>query len=76
MSLGSPIAQAVALEGCAASAGQALACAFSSSDEYEAALIAQRRAEGRYAPRRSWKRTVAYATAIAAALAIILFVLV
>ena len=40
------------LEAFAQSAGQALACAFSSSDEYEAAVIAERRAEGRYGSRR------------------------
>jgi hypothetical protein len=39
------------LEAFAESAGRALACAFSSSDEYEAAVIAERRAEGRYASR-------------------------
>jgi hypothetical protein len=39
---------AVPLEAFAESAGRALACMFSSSDEYEAALIAERRAEGRY----------------------------
>ena len=34
---------------------------FSSSDEYETALITERRAQGRYAPpKRSW-RTVAFA---------------
>ena len=40
------------LEAFAQSAGRALACAFSSSDEYEAAVIAERRAEGRYGSRR------------------------
>jgi hypothetical protein len=39
---------AVPLEASVESAGRALACMFSSSDEYEAALIAERRAEGRY----------------------------
>ena len=38
------------LETCAKSAGQALACPFSSSDEYEAAIIQARRAEGAYGP--------------------------
>ena len=38
------------LETCAKSAGQALACSFSSSDEYEAAIIQARRAEGAYGP--------------------------
>ena len=36
------------LEALAESAGRTLACGFSSSDEYEAAVIAERRAEGRY----------------------------
>jgi hypothetical protein len=39
------------LEAFAESAGRALACAFSSSEEYEAAIIAERRAEGRYGSR-------------------------
>jgi hypothetical protein len=39
------------LEASAESAGRALACGFSSSDEYEAAVIAERRAEGRYGSR-------------------------
>jgi hypothetical protein len=49
--VGHPTA-APTLEGCAEGAGRALACIFSSSDEYEAALIAERRAEGRYGLRR------------------------
>jgi hypothetical protein len=72
MSHGSSLAQSVALEGCALSAGAALACAFSSSDEYEAALIAKRRAEGRYGPRAQWRRTIAGAAAIAVALAVVI----
>jgi hypothetical protein len=65
-----PSAQWVALEGCAQSAGHALACAFSSSDEYEAALIAERRAEGRYGPRRH--RLLITTTAIALATAVVI----
>jgi len=38
------------LEACARSAGQALACPFSSSDEFEAAIIKARRAAGAYGP--------------------------
>ena len=38
------------LETCAKSAGQALACPFSSSDEFETAIISERRAEGAYGP--------------------------
>jgi hypothetical protein len=66
-----PAAQWVALEGCAQSAGHALACAFSSSDEYEAALIAERRAEGRYRPRQR-TRILITATAIALATAVLI----
>ena len=61
--------QSVLLEGCADSAGRALACMFSSSDEFEAALIAERRAEGRYGPRKYRKqKLVICAAAIALAL--------
>jgi hypothetical protein len=42
--------QALALD--AEQAGAAMACRYTSSDEYEAALIAERRAAGAYAPPR------------------------
>ena len=38
----------IALESAAASARSGFACMFSSSDEYETALITERRAQGRY----------------------------
>jgi hypothetical protein len=38
----------ISLEAAAASARGDLACMFSSSDEYETALISERRAQGRY----------------------------
>jgi len=41
------------LEAAAASARSGFACIFSSSDEYERALITERRARGRYATSRS-----------------------
>ena len=45
----------MSLEAAAASARGGFACLFSSSDEYETALITERRAQGRYAsPHRSW----------------------
>jgi hypothetical protein len=45
----------MSLEALAASARGGFACMFSSSDEYETALIAERRAQGRYErPHRSW----------------------
>jgi hypothetical protein len=45
----------MSLEATAASARAGFACMFSSSDEYETALITERRAQGRYAsPRSRW----------------------
>jgi hypothetical protein len=71
---GYPAAEWLALEGHAQSAGCALACPFSSSDEYEAALIAQRRAEGRYGPRRHGMLITAAAIALATAAVVALIV--
>ena len=67
--------QSLALEGCADSAGQALACMFSSSDEFEAALIAERRAEGRYGPRKYRKQTLIACAATAAAIAVAILII-
>jgi hypothetical protein len=45
----------IALETAAGSARSGFACMFSSSDEYETALITERRAQGRYnRPRTNW----------------------
>jgi len=45
----------LSLEADAASARGGFACLFSTSDEYESALITQRRAQGRYArPQSPW----------------------
>jgi hypothetical protein len=60
------------LEAFADSAGRALACAFSSSDEYEAAVIAERRAEGRYGSRYRPPLAVIYGVG-AAILTLVLF---
>jgi hypothetical protein len=43
----------MSLEAAAAAARGGFACMFSTSDEYESALISERRAQGRYAPPRS-----------------------
>ena len=59
---------AVALE---ASAGLALACAYSSSDEYEAELIRARRQAGAYDSPYRRQATIAFAVA-AAAVALVL----
>ena len=77
--MGRPLAVApsdpLALEACAAGAGAALACSFSSSDEFDAALIAERRAAGVYGPKRRRRALITWA-AIAAALALIAFLIV
>jgi hypothetical protein len=43
----------MSLEAAAASARGGFACMFSTSEEYETALITERRAQGRYEQRRS-----------------------
>jgi hypothetical protein len=48
-----PQAALMALEAAAMSARGGFACLFSSSDEYETALISERRAQGRYGRRQS-----------------------
>ncbi len=74
-SFASPHADLVALEAYAARAGAALACAYSSSAEYDAALIAERRAAGVYGPKRRRKQMLVTAAGIAAALAVIVFLI-
>jgi len=54
-----------ALEAHAERAGAALACAFSSSAEFDAALIAARRAAGIYGPRRHRRQILVTAAGIA-----------
>jgi hypothetical protein len=58
----------VSLEAAAASARGGFACMFSTSDEYEMALITERRAQGRYAHRRSrWPAVMLLGCALAIA---------
>jgi len=65
-----------ALEAYAARAGAAMACVYSSSAEFDAALIAERRAAGIYGPRRYRRQKLATAAAgIAAGLAVIAFLI-
>jgi hypothetical protein len=61
----------LALEAYAERAGAAMACAYSSSAEFDAALIAQRRAAGVYGPRRYRRQRLATAAGIVAGLAVI-----
>jgi hypothetical protein len=62
-------AELIALRAAAERAGLALACVFSSSAEYEADLIRERRAAGAYQPQRHKRNLVwtALATLILAA---------
>jgi hypothetical protein len=71
-----PDAAVLALEAYAQRAGAALACAYSSSAEFDAALIAERRAAGVYGPKRHRKQMLVTAAGIAAALAVIIFLVV
>jgi hypothetical protein len=61
---------AAALEIQVERAGTALACAFWSSAEFEAALIAARRAAGVYGPRRYRRRVFAASCAFVALMTI------
>ena len=72
---GNMAADVSVLEAYAASAGAALACAYSSSSEFDAALIAQRRAAGIYGPRRYRKQRLATLAGIAAGVAVIAFLI-
>ena len=51
-------ADLVALRAAAERAGTALACLFSSSDEFEAAVIQSRRAAGAFGPQRKRRQPV------------------
>jgi len=73
---GRPDAAVVALEAYAQRAGAALACAYSSSAEFDAALIAERRAAGVYGPKRRRKQMLITATGVAAGLAVIVLLIV
>ncbi len=66
----------MALEAYAQRAGAALACVYSSSAEFDAALIAERRAAGVYGPKRRRKQMLITATGVAAGLAVIVLLIV
>jgi hypothetical protein len=68
--------EALSLEVDAQRAGAALACAYSNSAEFDAALIAARRAAGVYGPRRHWRQMLATAAGIAAGLVVVAFLIV
>jgi len=62
---------ALSLEAHARHAGSAWGCPYSSSAEYDAALIAERRAAGVYGPKRQRRQMLAATAGIAAGLAVI-----
>ena len=68
-------ADTASLEHYAERAGAAWACAFSSSAEYDAALIAERRAAGVYGPRRVRRQAFLTITGVAAGLGAIALLL-
>ena len=56
-----PQAPLMSLEAAAASARGGFACLFSSSEEFETALISERRAQGRYDQRRTrWPAAILF----------------
>lgn len=63
-----PQADTASLEHYAERAGAAWACSYSTSAEYDAALIAERRAAGVYGPRRARRQMFLTATGVAAGL--------
>jgi hypothetical protein len=63
----------MSLEAAAVLARGGFACIFSTSDEYETALISERRAQGRYGRRRSrWPAVVFIGCALVAAATVLL----
>jgi hypothetical protein len=68
--------KAPSLELYAERAGAALACAYSNSAEFDAALIAARRAAGVYGPRRHRRQMLATAAGLAAGLMFVAFLMI
>jgi len=60
------------LEAAAASARGGFACMFSTSDEYETALITERRAQGRYQRQSRWPMAIFLGCSLMVAVAILL----
>ena len=64
----------MSLEAAAVSARGGFACMFSTSEEYETALITERRAQGRYAaPRSGWPLVTLAGCTLLAAGTVLLF---
>jgi hypothetical protein len=67
-----PQAALMALEAAAISARGGFACLFSSSDEYETALISERRAQGHYGRQASRWPTVMFVGCVLAVVAAVM----
>ena len=63
----------MALEADQVSARGGFACLFSTADEYETALIRQRRAEGHYCRHRPWPMVSFWGCALLLTLAVVLW---
>lgn len=68
-------AKSVTLEAYAEGAGAALACAYANSAEFDAALIADRRAAGVYGPKRQRRQMLITLAALAAGVAVIVLLI-
>jgi len=69
-----PQAALMSLEAAAASARGGFACLFSTADEYETAVITERRAQGRYTQSRgTWPLALFVGCALVVAGAVLLF---
>jgi hypothetical protein len=69
-----PQAALMSLEAAASSARGGFACLFSTADEYESALIAERRAQGRYVQsQNSWPFALFLGCALVVAGTVLLF---
>ena len=68
-------AAALSLEAYAEQARVALACAYSSSAEFDAALIAERRAAGVYGPKRQRRQMLIAGAGVVAGLAVVVAVI-
>lgn len=68
-------AASLSLEAYAEQAGAALGCAYSSSAEFDAALIAERRAAGVYGPKRQRRQMLMAGAGVMAGLAVVVAVI-
>lgn len=68
-------AKSVTLEAYAEGAGAALACTYANSAEFDAALIAARRAAGVYGPKRQRRQMLVTLAGLAAGIAVVVWLI-